>query len=372
MNGREDAAGRAEKTIRSAICSTSAPVRTTPFNHTRHRERGWVVAGASMIFFLLTFVSSIKAGGTTVSDYRLFTAIGQSQIDKKTCVILRKFRMGNQTYYLTVNPQDLITQIRPSKELKATEAPLVKIEETYKDSLFSKTVDDAERHSDLLQDAGITRSLPRQTGVNLTIDLCPSARPLDRNLFMDLIKEFGVVETPVPIAVSLTGVWMEGHPDDLAWLLDLVKQGRISILWINHSYHHRSGSNLPLKRNFLLEKGTNINFEVLQTEAKMIEHGIVPSVFFRFPGLVSDSKIFQTITNFGLIPVGSDAWLSKNQRPKDGSIVLIHANGNDPIGIKRFLTLIRKERAKIMEREWLLFDLRESIVETEALPHKAP
>ena len=60
--------------------------------------------------------------------------------------------------------------------------------------------------------------------------------------------------------------------------------------WVNHSFHHRTDKHLPLNKNFLLEPGTDIETEVLGTEAKMLENGIVPSVFFRFPGLVSDKR----------------------------------------------------------------------------------
>jgi hypothetical protein len=63
-----------------------------------------------------------------------------------------------------------------------------------------------------------------------------------------------------------------------------------------------------------------------------------------------------------LIPVGSDAWLGLNQWPKEGSIVLVHANGNEPIGIHRFLELMHKERENIVHKHWLLFDLRESLI----------
>jgi hypothetical protein len=97
----------------------------------------------------------------------------------------------------------------------------------------------------------------------------------------------------------------------------------------------------------------------------MLERGLTPSVFFRFPGLVSDEKLFHIITSFGLIPVGSDAWLAKNQWPKNGSIVLVHATGNEIIGIQRFLRLIQEEQKKISNKHWLLFDLRESTAKME-------
>jgi hypothetical protein len=117
--------------------------------------------------------------------------------------------------------------------------------------------------------------------------------------------------------------------------------------------------------NFMLAKGTDINAEVLKTEILLLQNKIIPSIFFRFPGLVSDQYIFNEILNLGLIPVGSDAWLAKGQWPDKGSIVLIHANGNEPLGVRDFIDLLRNKRAEVLSKRWELFDLRESLVEFE-------
>jgi hypothetical protein len=92
----------------------------------------------------------------------------------------------------------------------------------------------------------------------------------------------------------------------------------------------------------------------------MIEHGMLPSVFFRFPGLVSDENVFERVISHGLIPTGSDAWLAKGQQAASGSIVLVHGNGNEPAGVGDFLELMRRERGQIKSHNWLLFDLRQS------------
>lgn len=84
------------------------------------------------------------------------------------------------------------------------------------------------------------------------------------------------------------------------------------------------------------------------------------------PGLVSDHDVFTKVTNLGLIPIGSDAWLAKGQWPKNGSIVLIHANGNEPLGVSDFIALLNDKRAEVLSKRWELFDLRESIVEDES------
>ena len=156
---------------------------------------------------------------------------------------------------------------------------------------------------------------------------------------------------------------MRQHPSDLEWLKQMERKGEIYITWINHSYNHRVSKTLPLKENFLLEPCTDINYEVLETEKAMLKSGLLPSVFFRFPGLVSDQQLVYRITDFGLITVGTDAWLAKGQQPQAGSIVLIHGNGNEPVGVKDFISLLHSKTQAIAKKEWLLYDLRESVDE---------
>ncbi len=306
----------------------------------------------------------------TVKDYARFTAVATSRRDLRTSIVLRRFRLDRQTCYLLLDPDTLTTSVESGPGLRVSEESWDRIKKRYANSLYFKAMEDAGSNAGAFQNAGITHFSAVMTGVVLTVDLCPSERPMDRDLFAELVREFGREDKPVPLAVAVTGVWMERHGPDLEWLRGLEKNGDVSITWIDHSYHHRWDRDLPLKENFLLAKGTDLAGEVLRTEAKMIEMGIVPSVFFRFPGLVSDKDHVLAVMAYGLIPVGSDAWLGKNERPKAGSIVLVHANGNEPIGIRRFLKLLREERENIVQKQWLLLDLRESTVLEEKT--KAP
>jgi hypothetical protein len=101
----------------------------------------------------------------------------------------------------------------------------------------------------------------------------------------------------------------------------------------------------------------------------MVAAGLLPSCFFRFPGLVSTPAVFDEVEALGLVPLGSDAWLAKTRGPtSDGSIVLVHPNGNEPVGVRRFLELLGSERERIRGGSWQLLDLRESVVETESSP----
>jgi hypothetical protein len=281
--------------------------------------------------------------------------------DSGAYVALRSFcRAGNQ-YYFVVSARDLYTRIVARDSCRCDRASLGEMRREFQAYPYIMALDSAERRSSLVQDAGLTHGSVRQKGIDLTADLCPSKLPLDRKFFADLIDQFLPQEKPIPIALSVTGNWMNDHQEDLRWLIGLAKKGDLAITWINHSYNHRWYDSVPVQENFLLKKGTNLDLEVLKTERKMMDYGITPSVFFRFPGLVSDSLVFAKITAYGLIPVGTDAWLAKNQLPKDGSIVLVHANGNEPYGIKRFFKLIREYRDSISAGKWLLYDLRESI-----------
>ena len=93
----------------------------------------------------------------------------------------------------------------------------------------------------------------------------------------------------------------------------------------------------------------------------LLQKGLLFSAFFRFPGLVSDHQLVETVTDYGLIPVGSDAWLAKGQAAHNGTIVLIHGNGNEPVGIKDFIKLLQNEKPAVIDKEWQLYDLRESV-----------
>lgn len=315
------------------------------------------------ILLFILFCSGV-ANGQKITQYEPFIASGVTTNNKQV-IILRKFIKDNHVQYFTINPELLSTQVISAGLLTVQPAAWKEIYAKFIFTPYIRSLREAASYSDPIQDAGFRRFRPIQHGIDLTIDLCPSHRPLDKLVFTDLIKEMGKIEKPVPVAASVTGLWMNSHPGDLRWLDSLVMAGDLSILWINHSYHHFTQKNLPLRRNFLLEPGTNIKDEVLNTEIDMLERGITPSCFFRFPGLVSDREIYDDILQLGLIPVGSDAWLAKGQWPQNGSIVLIHANGNEPLGIRDFIKLLQDKQQEVLSKQWELFDLRESLMEDE-------
>ncbi|WP_316830937.1 polysaccharide deacetylase [Pedobacter aquatilis] len=293
-----------------------------------------------------------------IKRYKVNFAIAISPSQK--LIALRSFVNNNQKYLLLVNPENLDTRIDLASNYKLSSLDYANVLAIFKNTAFVKSLEDAAARELQLQNAGIDHAIPNEKGITLTIDLCPSHKSLDRIIFQSLFDEFKKIEQPAPLAISVSGKWMLKHGNDLDWLKSLVEKKELDITWVNHTYNHEV-NNLPLAENFLLATGTNLDIEVLENEKLMLKNGLIPSVFFRFPGLVSDKTIVDKIEAYGLIPIGSDAWLAKGQQPNAGSIVLIHGNGNEEIGVKDFIQLLKNKQTDVRNKQWLLFDLRQGL-----------
>ncbi len=199
-----------------------------------------------------------------------------------------------------------------------------------------------------LRNAGILRAERPTRGYFLTVDLCPSRKPLDRKLFREIAGFAAESGTAVPVGVAASGLWIKNHPEDFRWLVDLGRAttGRLRFTWINHSYSHPFDPSAPLERNFLLRPGSSISFEILEAEKILLRHGVVPAPFFRFPGLVSDRRLVETLRERLLLPVGAGAWMGKGETAKPGDILLVHGNGNEPRGVQELYRLLDRLRSE--------------------------
>ena len=167
-------------------------------------------------------------------------------------------------------------------------------------------------------------------------------------------------KAPVPLALMISGLWIQKHEDDFVWLKGQIAAGKLAITWVNHSFTHPYDPVAPLEKNFLLMRKTVFTDEVLFLERLLLEQGVTPSPFFRFPGLVSDRQLIENLRNLCLIPVGSDAWLAKGESPQAGSIILVHANGNEPAGMRLLLSFYDKERERFGQGSSALLSLPEA------------
>lgn len=307
----------------------------------------------------LLFCSLSVKAQVKISNYQ--PALGTADYNNQHYILLRSFSLNGSLTYLAVNPQNLNTRTIKTTELSNTtfcsfEQLCIKMEDTP----YIKALLRARSQALPMQDAGITHAFPSEKGITLTIDLCPSHKGLDKDIFTSLTGAFKNIERPIPVALSLTGKFLLTHEDDIHWLKGLVSSGQITITWINHTYHHHYSPATPIRHNFLLEPETDLQSELLLLESTMLEQGLMPSVFFRFPGLVSSQQLVNKVTSYGLITIGSDAWLAKGQQAQPGSLVLIHGNGNEPIGVQDFIKLLASETAAVQQKQWLLYDLRTS------------
>lgn len=268
-------------------------------------------------------------------------------------IAIRMYFREKIPYLLVVDPYNFSTKLVPavSTHLKkvchpsyCTEAAINKIKETpYAKALLRYTSSPYR-----LQNYGVVQADNPVDGVFLTIDMCPSRRPFEKRFFSQLVAQAKQVDKPAPIAIAITGLWIMHHAQEFAWLLQQESSNTLQITWINHSYHHPYYIGIPLRENFLLTPSSNISHEVLDTEKLLIMNGQAPSVFFRFPGLVASKGLILKLRQFGLIPIGSNAWLAKRQKVKLGSIILVHGNGNEPQGIALFTQLQEKNRFHLL------------------------
>jgi hypothetical protein len=321
------------------------------------------IVAISAVLLATVVCGQDRARAVTVQEYRVFTAELYTQDKKLARIALRRFRMDRKEYYLAVDPDTLRTELAPVGKYLVLKKQLGDIIQKRVATTYVKARRYAEQNSRRLQNAGIKRITGNSLAAYLTADLCPTKLPMDRSLFIELVRKYGRFHRPVPVGLAVSGRWLEKHPDDLGWILGLEKKKDICVTWINHTYNHRYNKRVPWWRSFLLDKKNQISEEITQNEIAMIEAGLLPSVFFRFPGLVSNKEIFSRVTDYGLIPLGTDAWLGKKQWPVAGSIILVHANGQEPVGIKRFLTLLDSKRNEIAAGLWVLLDMREGISE---------
>lgn len=312
----------------------------------------------TILFFIIISIEHIQAQNTI---YHYTVYYGSARDQGQQLIILRKFHQLNKTKYFAVNINSLQTLLIDSTAASVIPATWPQLSTTFSKTPYFKAIAKANAQSFSLQDAGLIHGFPKEQGITLTIDLCPSHKPLDRGIFSSLVTVYAKIEQPVPVALSISGKFLLSHQNDINWLKQLENNGQIKITWINHTFTHYYNPKEPLADNFLLKPGTNISYEVLALEKALLSSGSLPSVFFRFPGLVSDNTVVQNITGFGLIPIGSDAWLAKGQTANNGSIVLIHGNGNEPLGVQDFIKLLNSNKNKVLKQQWLMYDLGETV-----------
>lgn len=308
-----------------------------------------IVKNIAYLFLLMLFLFSTTASATPnhhITDYHQ-TFFPRYDNQGNLRIVIRMYYLDNIPYYLTVNPNSFATETLPATYFTQNKiinhAPRYFTMKELQDTPYMKALIKYTSLSTKLQNDGITRAEKPVNGIFITADMCPSTKPFEKQFFNNLVDIAKKNHTSFPIALSITGLWIISHPDEFNWLVKQEQEGNLAITWMNHSFSHVYYTDLPLDQNFLLNDHTNITHEILATEKLLLEHGQSPSVFFRFPGLISNKKLMLILRQYSLIPIGADAWLAKDQKPTLGSFILIHGNSNEPQGIKIIMPLLQND-----------------------------
>jgi len=169
----------------------------------------------------------------------------------------------------------------------------------------------------------------------LTVDMCPSSK---NGFELDFFKALISKQEAFPVTISITQKWASSHRSEFELLKAWDDAKKLSVTWMNHGATHPYKRGVSIEKNFINLKSVRFKDEVLHNEAFLIKEGRVPSVFYRFAGLVSNDTAFDyLVKELGLIPVGSSAWLAKGEKIQNRSLVLVHGNRNEPLGIRRLL-----------------------------------
>jgi hypothetical protein len=275
-----------------------------------------------------------------VQDYRVIFEECRNG-PNETRLAIRRMSVDGESLLLLVDPATLATRLEHEQCWTCTETD----DEAQKDTRFIRAVESAARPAaggaatqPAVFDAGLRHGAT--DGSFITGDLCPSRKPLDRG-FLEMLERTG---PRTPVALAPSGLWLTRHPADFEWLRGEERTGALDITWVNHSYHHPYATGRRPANNFLLTPGVNMQAEVLDTERLLIANGATPSVFFRFPGLISDAALVETVRRDHLVTLGADGWLVFGPPLRLGAILLVHPNGNEQEGLRLFSSLLNKGR----------------------------
>ena len=276
-----------------------------------------------MISKLLTLSFGLLLVSNAMASIQSYTpTLQECETSQGPRIVIRHFENSGKSQVLAVNSATLKTQILNASETSQCSP----VNSDFNNSAYGKLLKISRANDSARSNSGVVHS-PTSQALFLTVDLCPSSHAYEKGFF-DWVGAH-----KVPVALSISGGWINHHADELA----VLKRLPTEIVWVNHTLTHPYDRHLPDEHNFLLLPGVDVTSEVLGNEQKMIENGLTPSIYLRFPGLISDRAINDQVNSWGLVALGADGWLAIGQHPKPGSIILVHGNGNEAPGIHLFM-----------------------------------
>lgn len=295
---------------------------------------------------------AVKVTSTLKARSSLLPGSKELELPEGTTLILRRKCIvnGEKSVITSSTDKHLVSYLVSEKDLKERTSP-TNVEDTAysynKSSLF-----DASNNEEAIQ-AGNREKLGNVAC--LTIDFCWSLRKYEEPLINGLLERSTQTKAPICPVFFISGRWMEQHPEEMHNLIAMSLNSNIVPVWGGHSWAHpKSGG---FMNDFSPEQ---LREDTLKMEKSLLEWGIIPSVFYRFPGLIHDKKRLHTILNLDLFPIDCDSWLAQiifqentpfSNPIEKGSIILVHGNGNEPVGIPPLSEWMNKHK------EWVFSDI---------------
>ena len=266
-----------------------------------------------------------------INNYRIISPL-LCLYEEHMYVVMRSFDVEEKDYFLLVDIENLNTRLARAQDCNPRrndeEGRYFEFRE-FADSKYYKIINKYNIIENNNKDNQGLKSIKKSEGVFISIDMCPSVNKIEKSLFIRLKEKSKLNKVHVSLAIS--GLWIVQNQEDFIWLQSL-KSDNFIITWVNHSFTHRYYKDIAMESNFLLLSDTVIQSEILDTERILVENGEIPSIFFRFPGLISDENFLVELKKYGLVQLGSAAWISKmkeNDIIEKGDVILIHGNGNE-------------------------------------------
>ncbi len=228
-----------------------------------------------------------------------------------------------------------------------------------KNSLLFRLKMDMISNRQAFADAAHTKPVHVQvTNLILTTDLCPIRTNYNWDFFTELISYQKKHNIHIPLVIFFTGRWIQSNPASF----QQIRKSGLPFIAGNHTFSH----------HILKDKYTVAEFEkdVLKNETVLLEKGILPSPFFRFPGLKYQLPYLQALDRMSLLPVDVAIWMGQKVIP-DWGVILVHSNGVENVEVQRLKKYLKQQLSSMQSGKLVFKDIYSLFYYWDAKYHKS-
>jgi peptidoglycan/xylan/chitin deacetylase (PgdA/CDA1 family) len=206
--------------------------------------------------------------------------------------------------------------------------------------------------------AGEFHSGTSNKNIVLTTDLCPTGNDYDSQFYSNLVSLRKDRLMSVPLVIFFSGRWVKNHSSQLA----SIKGAGLDFIAGNHTYSHKilDGRNTD---------AGNFTAELTNTETVLLENGILPSFFFRYPGLVYNKTAMDVLDKLSMTAVNANVWMGTKAR--NWGILLVHSNGCASSEVRVFATYTARNLKRLKTGELRFHSMDDYLRETLSLTNAA-